>query len=201
MERQNIFPLFYPEKSKWKVNSMANSVYWKNCIREIRHTVYGRDNRKPIADAIEQLAENDFDKEKLDEMAAKLRTGVHSVIAEPFESWHTYDYRDIELIQIKGSDDFSASVITNLITLESASDCQFDSLDISFNETDYTFDVQAPDQDMGSYIAIDNVAEDSAVQISGEAGSYLWVIPNPVTHVYDHNGEDYMLKIARINGT
>lgn len=31
------------------------SIYWYNCIREIRQSVYGRDNRKPIADAIEEL--------------------------------------------------------------------------------------------------------------------------------------------------
>ena len=33
---------------------MARSVYFVNCLREIRQTVYGRDMRKPIADACEQ---------------------------------------------------------------------------------------------------------------------------------------------------
>lgn len=31
---------------------MAKSVYFNNCIRAIRQTVYGRDNRKPIADCL-----------------------------------------------------------------------------------------------------------------------------------------------------
>lgn len=35
---------------------MANrTVYFDNCIKEIRESVYGRDNRKPIADALEIL--------------------------------------------------------------------------------------------------------------------------------------------------
>ena len=34
---------------------MAKSVYFNNCIEAIRHTTYGRDNRKPIADSIEEL--------------------------------------------------------------------------------------------------------------------------------------------------
>ena len=32
---------------------MGKTVYFDNCLIEIRHCVYGRDNRKPIADAIE----------------------------------------------------------------------------------------------------------------------------------------------------
>ena len=31
---------------------MGKSVYFNNCLREIRQCVFGRDNRKPIADAI-----------------------------------------------------------------------------------------------------------------------------------------------------
>ena len=34
---------------------MVKSAYFNNCVREIRQCVYGRDNRKPIADAIERL--------------------------------------------------------------------------------------------------------------------------------------------------
>lgn len=34
---------------------MYNSAYHKNCIAEVRQSVYGRDNRKPIADAINAL--------------------------------------------------------------------------------------------------------------------------------------------------
>ena len=31
---------------------MPRKLYFKNCLAEIRQTVFGRDNRKPIADAI-----------------------------------------------------------------------------------------------------------------------------------------------------
>ena len=34
---------------------MGHSIYFDNCLREIRQGVYGRDMRKPIADAIEQI--------------------------------------------------------------------------------------------------------------------------------------------------
>lgn len=34
---------------------MPRTVYFNNCIRAIRHTTYGRDNRTPIADAIETV--------------------------------------------------------------------------------------------------------------------------------------------------
>ena len=37
---------------------MSKSLYFNNCIREIRQTVYGRDMRKPVADAIEQVKES-----------------------------------------------------------------------------------------------------------------------------------------------
>lgn len=39
---------------------MAKSIYFENCLREIRHSVYGRDNRKPIADAITQIEEEGY---------------------------------------------------------------------------------------------------------------------------------------------
>ena len=34
---------------------MKKSIYFNNCLREIRQTVYGRDMRKPVADAIEEV--------------------------------------------------------------------------------------------------------------------------------------------------
>lgn len=34
---------------------MGKSLHFNNCIREIRQSVFGRDNRKPIADAIEEV--------------------------------------------------------------------------------------------------------------------------------------------------
>lgn len=79
---------------------MYNSAYHKNCIAEVRQSVYGRDNRKPIADAINAL--NDaagFDQhfyyeydpildacqEEIEEVQAKEDTRVVSVtpVAQP----------------------------------------------------------------------------------------------------------------------
>ena len=37
---------------------MARSIYFNYCIKAIRRIVYGRDNRKPIADAIEEVKQN-----------------------------------------------------------------------------------------------------------------------------------------------
>lgn len=39
---------------------MGKSIYFNNCIREIRQSVFGRDNRKPIADAIEEVKSMDY---------------------------------------------------------------------------------------------------------------------------------------------
>lgn len=63
---------------------MANSVYFRNCIRGIRQGVFGRDNRKPIADAIEMLVYGNQPRlDELVEMRAKLNACVHVVSATP----------------------------------------------------------------------------------------------------------------------
>ena len=36
-------------------NLIKKSIHFMGCIREIRNAVFGRDNRKPIADAIVEL--------------------------------------------------------------------------------------------------------------------------------------------------
>ena len=39
---------------------MGKSIHFNDCIREIRQSVFGRDNRKPIADAIEEVKSMDY---------------------------------------------------------------------------------------------------------------------------------------------
>ena len=168
---------------------MANSVYFRNCLEAIRHTVYGRDNRKPIADAIQQIdtfhradvrkyAEeaiqhcNELDP-TLTEMKRKLQRALGSVMVEPMETWYTYDYRDIELQTIQ-NDDSIAQVVTNQMSI--------DSLSVASDD----------------YEVIDEVSDDFAQTISED--SYMWVVPNPVKEIHVHHGEDYILIITRING-
>ena len=157
---------------------MANSVYFYNCIRAIRHTVYGRDNRKPIADAIEKLAHNDT--KKLDDMEAKLQTGVHSVIAYPMETWYTYDYRDIELRDTDYFHDKTAEVVTSQISIEPLEELSFDDSDIAFSDADFTWNDNSRNPSNANYNLTDVISEDSVRELIGSEDSYLWLIPNPI---------------------
>lgn len=190
---------------------MANSAYWVNCIREIRHSVYGRDNRKPIADAIEKTrtwnkneveriaeeairdAKNIKDEaiqdiketcenaiETVDEMDStldrleeKIKRAIGSFVAEPMETWYTYDYRDIEIRNIyEIKNDKIAEVVTNQITVSLL--------------------------DNGDYLLTDIISDDRVLVISGD--DYEWIVPNPVKESHIHHGEDYILVINKING-
>lgn len=179
---------------------MANSVYWKNCIREIRQAVYGRDNRKPIADAIEGLEANPSDLELLDELAAKLQTAVGTIRITPMETWYTYDYRDIELRSTELVNDKTAEAISDQLSVELDGEQSFDAFDISWDDADFTWDLPTRDPDIADYKLVDEIEGDTVSQISGEDSSYLWIVPNPATQTYVHYGEDYLLTIARING-
>ena len=44
---------------------MAKTEYFERCVDEIRHTTYGRDNRKLIADAILKVKAEDYHVKKL----------------------------------------------------------------------------------------------------------------------------------------
>ena len=75
---------------------MANSVYFKNCLEAIRHTVYGRDNRKPIADSISSIVP------KFAYMNDKLGRALGSVTLIANETWYTYDYENVNFEDIDG---------------------------------------------------------------------------------------------------
>ena len=60
---------------------MSKSVYFVNCIKAIRHIVYGRDNRKPIADAIE------FVKKESAGIIAKRLEEVEAILDTSKISW------------------------------------------------------------------------------------------------------------------
>lgn len=53
----------------------TRTVYFDNCIREIRQSVYGRNNRKPIADAIERVNDSGQRAWHLQEVETEAITG------------------------------------------------------------------------------------------------------------------------------
>ena len=186
---------------------MANSIYFKNCLRAIRHTVYGRDNRKPIADAIEQIRTfNDGAVRKnfpiLDDMDAKLGRSIASIFVDPMETWYTYDYRDIKIQEVsRYSEDRIATVVTDQMIADVISDLDFNSCDFSWNDADFTWNCPVDDPSIADYSIVDGVGDDSVSLISGDDESYLWIIPNPAINSYIHDGDDYVLTITRINGS
>lgn len=157
---------------------MANSVYFKNCIREIRHTVYGRDNRKPIADAIQQI--DTFYRKlvyemspTLDYMENKLQRAIGSIVPEPMETWYTYDYRDVQLLESEDAEDKIAEAVTDQLS------------------------VGAVEED--DFLLTDSIDDDTTIVISED--DYAWEMPNPIVETHVHHGEDYMLVITKINGS
>lgn len=77
---------------------MGKTVYFDNCLIEIRHSVYGRDNRKPIADSIEMAEKRGSDKETKD-LKNRFKTRVNDYILTPLAQ---DDYFRLELVRANG---------------------------------------------------------------------------------------------------
>lgn len=177
-----------------------DSGYFKNCLKAIRQTVYGRDNRKPIADAIEkvdtanrhhieQYAKYALEeaKEKRDSAIAecnemislfpqindKLGRALGSVVPDPYETWYTYDYVNVNFEDIAGSPaDQKAIVETGDLSAELIADDE--------------------------YFLVDALSGDDVSLIMDD--DYQLNVVNPIAHTYVHHGDDYKLVISRING-
>ena len=75
---------------------MGKSVYFYNCIRAIRQTVYGRDNRKPIADALLAL-ESDITGYRSDDVQ-NVKAVIQRKINEIDNIYHSFNGGNTTLI-------------------------------------------------------------------------------------------------------
>lgn len=132
---------------------MGRNIYINNCIREVRQCVYGRDNRKPIADAIEQIKSYGRFIHRLNRMDMELNHDVIDWIEKvPRTVYVNFeaesDTTDLSVSLISGED----NLLTDLRSSDAISVIENDDHLLSFGEN-----WDADELEQGSFVVYDDV--------------------------------------------